>query len=643
MQDEPLAMPAARRDEPGGSPGRPTTRSVWRGLLERLRQRWPALLSVNLAYVALGLALLAPLTGASLQLLIEFSGANALSDQDIAYFLLTPLGVVTLVLVGGLLVAIAALSQASLMYVGRAPQASVFATLRAALLFAALRARAILIFSALFVARLALYAVPFLVLAAAIAWLLLGRYDINYYLTERPPGFWAAVVLIGVIALTLAVGILHKLVGWSLTLPLLLFTDAPPMGAFRESERITAGNRPVVVGVLALWAVIAVLLGLLLLAAFNLFGGWLIPWFAGDLSSLTLVLGVVVALFTVSNLALGAWNASAFAIAITELAVRCEVPMRPVGSLPRITSSAQGNWQLGPRGLAVGLVVLVAAALGTGLWLLHAVPMSDQAEVVAHRGAAGKAPENTLAAVHQAIDDGADWVEIDVQETADGEVVVFHDSDFMKLVSVDLKVWEGTLEEIQALDIGSWRDARFAGERVPTLREVLETARGRVGILIELKYYGHDQRLEERVVEIVEEAGMASEIAIMSLKYRGIRKIHALRPDWRSGLLAAKAIGDLSRVGVDFLAVNTSMITPGFVRRAHAAGKPVLAWTVNDPVSMARVISLGVDGLITDEPALAREVLSQRAEMTPMERLLVHTAVLFERPIPKPVSRDDSP
>ena len=80
---------------------------------------------------------------------------------------------------------------------------------------------------------------------------------------------------------------------------------------------------------------------------------------------------------------------------------------------------------------------------------------------------------------------GADWVEIDVQETADGEVIVIHDSDFMKLAGVDLKVWDATFEQARTIDIGGWFDPEFAGERVPTLREVLETARGRSHVVIE--------------------------------------------------------------------------------------------------------------------------------------------------------------
>ena len=141
-----------------------------------------------------------------------------------------------------------------------------------------------------------------------------------------------------------------------------------------------------------------------------------------------------------------------------------------------------------------------------GVLLLNSAHVTDDVAVVAHRGASGAAPENTLAAVRGAIADGADWIEIDVQETADGEVVVIHDRDLMKLAGVGLDTKDATLAELEQIDVGSWFDPVFAGERVPTLRAVLEEARGKAGVVIELKYYGHQQRLEARVAELVDRA-----------------------------------------------------------------------------------------------------------------------------------------
>ena len=230
--------------------------------------------------------------------------------------------------------------------------------------------------------------------------------------------------------------------------------------------------------------------------------------------------------------------------------------------------------------LLAGLAAIVVAGLAGGSRALEGIRTYDRVEVIAHRGAAAARPENTMAAIERGIEDGADWIEIDVQETADGEVVVFHDSDFMRLAHVDRKIWEVTAAELRDIDLGSWFDPAYAGERAPTLRDVLAAARGRAKLVIELKYYGHDQDLEARVAAQVDEFGMAEQVALMSLSYPAIQKARAMRPDLRNGVLAATAVGDLAGLDTDFLAVNVGLATPKLIRSAHAAGKDVYVWTV---------------------------------------------------------------
>jgi glycerophosphoryl diester phosphodiesterase len=261
-----------------------------------------------------------------------------------------------------------------------------------------------------------------------------------------------------------------------------------------------------------------------------------------------------------------------------------------------------------------------------GAAAIHSFDLEDKVQITAHRGGAGVAPENTLAAIRQAIEDRTDWIEIDVQESKDGVVMVAHDSDLAKVARNPVKIWEATAEELRAIDIGVYFGEEFKGERMPTLEEVLQMCKGRVRVNIELKYYGHTQELENRVTELVERFKMESEIVVMSLESKGIEKVKSLRPDWTVGLLTAVAAGDLTRAKADFLAVNSKLATRGFVQAAHRRNKTVSAWTVNDACAMSAMISRGVDNLITDYPALARQVLAERQQMSPMERLMVEVA-----------------
>jgi glycerophosphoryl diester phosphodiesterase len=254
--------------------------------------------------------------------------------------------------------------------------------------------------------------------------------------------------------------------------------------------------------------------------------------------------------------------------------------------------------------------------VGAGLFAFLANRRQSPAMVIAHRGSSAIAPENTLAAFRLAADQHTDFIELDVQESADGHVLVVHDSDLMKVGGNPTKIWDGDAANLRSIDIGSFRDPRYSAERVPTLAEALAACKGRCRVIVELKSYGHDKQLEERIAAVVEGAGMERACVFMSLDRDMVRKMKALRPSWRVGLLVAKAIGDLTELKADFLAVEARMASRSFVRRAHNAGQDVYIWTVNDPAWMFVGLSRGVDGLITDKPDVARAVIERRAQMS---------------------------
>ena len=281
------------------------------------------------------------------------------------------------------------------------------------------------------------------------------------------------------------------------------------------------------------------------------------------------------------------------------------------------------RWRVSIRTLGALLVASVVLATGLAYFLMRTAWTDRPVTIFAHRGASLQAPENTLAAFRRAGEMRTDYVELDVQESLDGVVVVVHDSDLMKVGGSPLKIWEATAEQLRAVDIGSRVGPQFANERVPTLAEALAACKGVSHVDIELKYYGHNERLEERVIELVEAAGMQDQIVTMSLSRDMVEKMKRLRPQWISGLLSAKALGDLSGVRADFLAVEKAMATRRFIRRAHRHGKAVYVWTLDDPARMIRMLGLGVDGLITNRPDVARELLARYARMTEAERLFL--------------------
>ena len=613
----------------------------WAHIFKALGTSWQPLLVIHLAFTALGVMIFAPLLGLAGRLMLKLSGQAALADQDIAYFLLSPPGLIALVVFAGLLIAILAFEQASMMVIALATTKNIQLSALDALRYAARHAHRLWLFTARLVIRVLLLTLPFLALAAGVAWLLISDYDINFYLTEKPSEFWIAVLLIGVILIIMLALLLRKTMQWSLALPLLLFAGISPSRAFAESARITRGQSRAILILLVSWGILALTLTFGMLGLLRLLGGWIIPLSSGTLSLTVIALGALGALWAAANFLITAFSSSSFAcLLLTLYQTHNEAPIKDIFKPGQTPDSIR---RFLPKTLISGLIVAALIAGATGVWLFNGIPTNNEIIVIAHRGAAGKAPENTMAAMQQAIDDQTDWLEIDVQENADGEVVVVHDSDFMKLAGDPVKVWDASSQKLAQIDIGSWFDPAYSEQRPPSLKQVLELAKAKVKVVIELKYYGHDEKLEQRVIDIVEQLDMVDQTAIMSLKYTAIQKMRSLRPDWSLGLLSATAIGDLSRLDTDFLAVATGLATPGFIKRAHQAGRKVFVWTVDDQITMSRMISLGVDGLITNEPEMARKVLNERADMSTVERLLIHATQLFGEPYTPKQYRDNSP
>lgn len=617
--------------------------TIARSAGSRLGGRWGAVLAVHITCALLAAVILVPAVGILGRVLLALSGRRAATDLDILYFFLSPVGLLALVIVAVLLLAILALEQAALMVVPASAVNQRHLDTWTALRFAWSRAPGILRLASQIVVRCLMIAVPFLLVAGAIYWFALTDFDINYYLSKRPPAFWGAAIANGVVVVAMTIVVADRLIRLSLSLPALLFENLTPRAALARSKQLTIGRRVTILLLLAAWTAAALIVGSVALGLVSLIGQWFVPSLMDSLPWLTVALTALLLLGILISLPVGAFNAGSFAY-LTFCLYQASGGAVVLQSLPDPGELSRDRARrLSTRIMVLGCVVVGAFALVMGGWLIRQARVTDNVLVIAHRGAAGEAPENTLASIRRAIEDGTDSVEIDVQETADGEVVVIHDSDFMKLAKVDLKVWDGTLAQVLGIDVGSWFSPTFAAERVPTLRDVLEAARGRSDVVIELKYYGHNVRLEERVAEIVESTGMADNIVVMSLSYDGIRKMSSLRPNWTTGLLVAKRIGNLNQLDVDFLAVNVGIATPRFIRSTHRAGKKVYVWTVNDPMTMSSLMSLGVDGIITDEPALARQVLAQRSKLSSTERLLARVALLFGKPVPKRTYRDDSP
>ena len=236
--------------------------------------------------------------------------------------------------------------------------------------------------------------------------------------------------------------------------------------------------------------------------------------------------------------------------------------------------------------------------------------------VIAHRGASVYAPENTIAAFRQAAEFGADAVELDAKLTSDGQVVVHHDRTLDRTTTGTGPLKARTLEELQHLDAGSHFSLSYAGERIPTLTEVFRAVADRLLINIELSNYASPfDLLPEIVVKLVQGFGLEKRVLLSSFNPIGLMKARKLAPEIPLGLLVAATEPRWQRAFFNLItpreAIHPSMalVSEGMIEGQHRKGCWVNVWTVNELEDIQRLVHLGVEGVITDVPDLAREVV----------------------------------
>lgn len=268
------------------------------------------------------------------------------------------------------------------------------------------------------------------------------------------------------------------------------------------------------------------------------------------------------------------------------------------------------------------LILICIPLLYSGFHYIRLITYSDtdnhpERTVIAHRGAGGEMPENTLAAVKQAINDKSDYIETDVHESKDGEICVMHDRTVNRTTNGKGKIKNLTWKDIQKLDAGSWFSPEFKNERVPSLEQVIQEINGKCKLLIEIKkgdpYYPD---IEEKVVKIIQKNDAQNWCAVQSFNMDVIRKIHKLDSSLELHKLEIFILPALN-LAFDGLPhafrpdenpyikaynVNCFFLSSSIIESIHSYDKKVNAWTCDSPSIVNRMLSIGADGIITNEP-----------------------------------------
>lgn len=261
----------------------------------------------------------------------------------------------------------------------------------------------------------------------------------------------------------------------------------------------------------------------------------------------------------------------------------------------------------------VTFVLVLVLVLGWGIaavWTSWGEPKKDWL-IMAHRGDIRSGVENTMEAFEGAVQAGADYIELDVLQTKDGKLAVIHDKNLKRLSGNNVNVYELTLDELQKITLVQ---NGFSG-KIPSLDEVLEQLPERIKLNIELKTHGYEQNYVDTFVETLHHHNVKkNRIIVQSLEYDLVKQVKQLVPELKVGYIIFATFADLGRFHADFYVVEESFATARRITSAKLAGKPIFVWTVNTEEAVERFYTLGADGIITDISAKARAVIQDLKE-----------------------------
>ncbi|HSH48678.1 MAG TPA: glycerophosphodiester phosphodiesterase family protein [Halomonas sp.] len=626
-----MSAPPAAKLTPGA-----LARSVLRALRDQLRP----LIAYHLFFTLLASSLLLPAIAWTLAHVLKRFGRPVLTLNELLELALSPAGSLWLLLTIALTFLVLYLQQAGMMLLAVRRRDGRFRSAFVVLWHVVHRLPALLGLIIAQVGTHLLLALPVALALGGLYELMLGGLDSYYVQKVRPPALWYYLTLAVPLIAAWAIAAARLYVRWILALPIVVLEQYSALPALRLSYRLTRRRtRALGLMVLTLLAIIAALP----VAASALFDALLTPllgWLPDDHDLLAPIILGYVTLYMLLTLAITFVGIAANALLSASLYLRLGQRQPHLAPSPPPAQASRLAWAL-----ELGVLLF---AVSQAWWIVNSFELRDDVTIIAHRGSSQSAPENTLAAVKQAVADGADYVEIDVRLSADDRLVLYHDRSLRRLLGDPRNIADIPFDELRRFDAGSWFGDAFVGEPIATLGEALAATRGRAGLMIDMKSAaGQEATLIEAVLgaldaETAQRRACRDTLeAPYSVAHCGAPEVYddvrlavgrpwlvdALKqrePRLRITLLAELIVpGTLERRGFDALGLRYNRINEKEIRLANHYGYELHAWTVNAPREMTRLMDLGVDAIITDHPRRLVALVEQRAALSDGELLLV--------------------
>lgn len=259
------------------------------------------------------------------------------------------------------------------------------------------------------------------------------------------------------------------------------------------------------------------------------------------------------------------------------------------------------------------ILLIVCAIVAYGLSYTKGSEVPINIPITAHRGASISYPENTMSAFVEAYNLGADYIELDVQETKDEYIVISHNNNLKKTSGIDKKITESKYDELKNIDVGSHKDERFSDERIPLLEDVIKFAKEKnMKLNIEIKREGRGKNYEQNILDIINKYDYKDMCEISSFDLKIINNIKEIDKTIKCAYIINYDFEDDVNIdNVDAFSIEVKNINKALVDKIHDANKKVYAWVANKKEEIDEMISLSVDNIITDDVAFVKEVLKE--------------------------------
>ena len=593
-----------------------------------LRREIKPIIGFEIWFSLIFAVVLTPFTAWLVDSLLISNGQIAVSNEDIIAFLISFRGVLFIIISASFFLGLAFLEWIGLMIISLAAADGRVISVGRVLGEEAVHAWAVIrlgLFQAIIYFSVSL---PFIAAGALTYFAFLTEHDIHYYLSEKPWQLWITLLISAIIGGSYLLVSAWLYIRWLFSIPAIIFENAQPVEALRKSWRRTQHRFIELAMPQAVWWILILLASFLTALIFKAVFTFIMVHAGLNLFIILPVVMVALGVILITQLFWFILGKTVYMFLIVDFyrkTIKRKIELHSKWWLlekisPPILQKI--GW--------IGVCSALVATIIVGIVFFESFNFDRRdIAITAHRGSSLKAPENTISALEQAIADGADYAEIDVQATADGVVILLHDADLMRLASIDRRIEEIRYEQLGRIDIGSWFSKKFSNERIVTLEEAIQICKGKIKLNIELKYNRPDPGLAEKVGNLIRSNAFDKNCVVTSLDYGELRKFKALFPEIKVGLIIFQALGDFTESEVDFLSIDAAQTTSHVVKQAQQKGKQIHVWTVNDLQTILSMIEVGVDNIITDNPAAIQKWLQAWNDLSGTEKIALWLRNLF--------------